>query len=536
MKRPSPDPTRQGFLFDGWFIGEIAYDFSKPVTQNLTLTAKWTPKSRNNTWSISPSQGSQLGGNSTTITPPNTSRGIRFSQVSGSKNDDFSPGFSLAVGSDGNAYAWGDNKYGELGDGKPDNGMTNWRTTPVMVEKPSDAPADFTYVQVSAGSRHSLALSSDGNAYAWGWNPYGQLGDGTTTPRITPGRVSKPANTPPDFTYVQVSTGQYHSLALGSDGNAYAWGSNYYGQLGDGTTTKQNTPVRVRIPVGAPTDFAYVQVSAGGNHSLAVGSDGYAYAWGWNGNDGQLGNNTSDNNVNPVPVRVRDPNSPTDENKGLKAVQVSSGRYHSLALGSDGNAYAWGWNPYGQLGNNTSDTSETKVNPVPVRVRDPNSPTDENKSLKAVQVSAGWEHSLALGSDGNAYAWGWNSGRQLGSGTATSSKVPLPVMFPLPLVITGVKFDRTLVSGLKPGDGSSVTMITPAHLPGTVTVKVTYKLGVVSHDTQLRYKYTLVEVLPRAGGEGILLILATSMTGMGGVLASRRHRRETYQLLQASHE
>ena len=475
MKRPSPDPTRQGFLFDGWFIGEIAYDFSKPVTQNLTLTAKWTPKNRNNTWSISPSQGSQLGGNSTTITPPNTSRGIRFSQVSGSKNDDFSPGFSLAVGSDGNAYAWGDNKYGELGDGKPDNGMTNWRTTPVMVEKPSDAPADFTYVQVSSGRLYSLALGSDGNAYAWGWNPYGQLGDGTTTPRITPGRVSKPANTPPDFTYVQVSTGQYHSLALGSDGNAYAWGSNYYGQLGDGTTIKQNTPVRVRIPVGAPTDFAYVQVSAGGNHSLAVGSDGYAYAWGWNGNDGQLGNNTS-------------------------------------------------------------DTSETKVNPVPVRVRDPNSPTDENKSLKAVQVSAGWEHSLALGSDGNAYAWGWNSGRQLGSGTATSSKVPLPVMFPLPLVITGVKFDRTLVSGLKPGDGSSVTMITPAHLPGTVTVKVTYKLGVVSHDTQLRYKYTLVEVLPRAGGEGILLILATSMTGMGGVLASRRHRRETYQLLQASHE
>ena len=110
------------------------------------------------------------------------------------------------------------------------------------------------------------------------------------------------------------------------------------------------------------------------------------------------------------------------------------------------------------------------------------------------------------------------------------------MMFPLPLVITGVKFDRTLVSGLKPGDGSSVTMITPAHLPGTVTVKVTYKLGVVFHDTQLRYTYTLVEVLPRAGGEGILLILATGMTGMGGVLASRRHRRETYQLLQASHE
>ncbi|MCT6901302.1 MAG: InlB B-repeat-containing protein, partial [Bifidobacterium sp.] len=106
VKRPSPDPAREGFLFDGWFIGDVAYDFSKPVDKDLTLTAKWTP---NSTWSISPDKGSQLGRESTTITPPDSaSRGIRFNQVSASTFDSTTPyGFSLAVASDGYAYAWG---------------------------------------------------------------------------------------------------------------------------------------------------------------------------------------------------------------------------------------------------------------------------------------------------------------------------------------------------------------------------------------------------------------------------------------------
>ena len=582
VKRPSPNPAREGYLFDGWFIGEVAYDFSKPVTKDLTLTAKWTPASRNNTWSISPSQGSQLGGESTTITPPdNASRGIRFSQVSGSLDSSF----SLAVDSDGNAYAWGSNYYGQLGDGTTDK-----RTTPVMVKQPDrktypDLPKDFTYIQVSTGSTHSLALGSDGNAYAWGDNTYGKLGDGTTTPRKTPVRVSKPEGTPTNFAYVQVSAGSNHSLALGSDGNAYAWGynnygqlgdgtynnlytpvmvgkpadfayvqvsaggshslavgsdgyayawgSNYYGQLGDGTTIRQNTPVRARMPEGTSTNFAYVQVSAGGSHSLAVGSDGYAYAWGWNGNDGQLGNNKTTDSA--VPVRVCDPASPTDTNKGLKVVQVHAAGDHSLAVGSDGYAYAWGCNLGGQLGNRTSGNY---VNPVPVRVRDPASPTDASKGLKATQVSGGYHYSLAVGSDGNAYAWGYNYYGQLGNNTTIDTKVPVPPVFNLQLVITGVRFDQTPVSGLKPGDGGSVTVTTPAHMPGTVTVSVDYTVlgGPQQPDTSLKYTYLAAGVLPKAGGEGILLALATGMTGMGGVLASRRHRRETRLLSHTSHE
>ena len=610
VKRPSPDPAREGFLFDGWFTGQVAYDFSKPVDKDLTLTAHWSPAGRNNTWGINPDKGSQLGRESTTITPPDSaSRGIRFNQVSGSKNyNSMEYGFSLAVGSDGNAYAWGYNSSGQLGDGTG----TSYRTTPVMVKTPDrntypDLPEDFTYVQVSAGAYHSLALGSDGNAYAWGLNRNGQLGDGTTSysGQSTPVRVKTPdrktyPDLPADFTYLQVSAGTDHSLAVGSDGNVYAWGYNNNGQLGDGTSTERHAPVRVKTPdrktyPDLPADFTYLQVSAGSDHSLAVGSDGNVYAWG-NNSLGQLGDGTgSGSQTTPVrvktpdrktypdlpadftylqvsagqylslavgsdgnayawglnrngqlgdgtgsgyrnaPVMVRTPDRKTypDLPADFTYLQVSAGWGYSLAVGSDGNAWAWGWNYYGQLGNNSYSDSH-----VPVRVRDPAGPTDTSKGLKATQVSAGDTHSLAVGSDGNAWAWGNNQYGQLGDNSTDSKSVPVPVSFNLALVITGVRFDQTPASGLTRGDGSSVTVTTPAHQPGTVTVSVDYTLGGAPQtpDTSLRYTYLPAGVLPRAGGQGILLALATGMTGMGGVLASRRHRQEQRRLLHASHE
>ena len=541
-KRPSPDPVREGYLFDGWFTGQVAYDFSRPVDKDLTLTAHWTPTSRNTKWSISPNKGSQLGKESTTITPPdNASRDIRFNQISASTYDGTNPyGFSLAVGSDGNAYAWGNNGNGQLGDG-----TSSSRNTPVRVRMPDrstyqDLPKDFTYVQVSAGAFHSLALGSDGNAYAWGDNTYGQLGDGTSNSRNTPVKVGKPAGAPADFTYVQVSAGYYHSLALGSDGNTYAWGNNYQGQLGDGTSNNYRyTPVRVKTPdrktyPNLPADFTYLQVSAGYQHSLAVGSDGNAYAWGDN-DHGQLGDGTS-TTYRSAPVRVKTPDRKAypDLPADFTYLQVSAGWRHSLALGSDGNAWAWGDNQYGQLGNGTSYSNSS----VPVHVRDPANPGNASKGLQATQVSAGDTHSLALGSDGNAWAWGWNKYGELGDGSTSSKSAPVPVSFNLALVITGVRFDQTPVSGLTRGDGNSVSVFTPAHQPGTVTVSVDYTLGGAPQnpDTSLRYTYLPAGVLPRAGGEGILLALATGLTGMGGVLASRRHRREQHKPLRTSHE
>jgi len=203
-----------------------------------------------------------------------------------------------------------------------------------------------------------------------------------------------------------------------------------------------------------------------------------------------------------------------------------------------------GDNEYGQLGNNSTNNST-----IPALVRDPADPTNTSQGLKAVQVSTGYSHSLAVGTDGGNTAWGDNQYGQLGNdgiptgenNSKAKSPVPAPVVLNPQPVITSVRFDQTPLSGLRRGDDGSVNALTPAHQPGTVTVSVDYTLGGAHQtpDTSLQYTYTPATptgVLPRAGGEGILLALTTGMTGMGGVLASRRHRKEQHQLSHASHE
>jgi len=131
---------------------------------------------------------------------------------------------AIAATPSGGVYAWGDNSNGQLG-----NGTTTNSSTPVVITL---APAVTAATAVAAGQDHSLAVGSDGKVYAWGANNHDQLGDGTTTQRLTPVLV----NPPTGLTATAIAAGGFHSLAIGSDGNAYAWGSNLYGQLGNGTT------------------------------------------------------------------------------------------------------------------------------------------------------------------------------------------------------------------------------------------------------------------------------------------------------------
>ena len=586
VQRPSPDPTREGYQFDGWFTGNIACDFSKPVTQNLTLTAKWTSKNPNTSWSINPNKGSQLGNQTTTITPPDSTRGIKFNQVNGGGYvyGDLT-GYSLAVGSDGNAYAWGNNKFGQLG-----IGTTARQNTPVPVPKPADAPTDFTYVQVVAGGYHSLAIGSDGYVYAWGLNDHGQLGNNTTSNSSTPVRVHGPGNTGEGLKAIQVAAGAWNSMALAADGTVYTWGGISKGH-GDDCFSPQNVPMAVKNPSDASGVLHAVQISTSWSFDMALGQDGYVYTWGYN-THGQIGKNTSDGSFHLTPSRVFASNKSTAAaGPWLKAVQVSAGGWFALAIGEDGNTWAWGYNMYGSLG----DGYSSSASPVPVRVRYPanagvvtavqvsagiyhslavdtdgntwawgyndygqlgdNATIDRYSPVKvfasaqstssagpwlnAVQVSAGWRHSLAIGTDGVAYAWGQNWYGQLGNlNSGRQSPVPSPVSFNLQPVITGVTFDTSPGTNLIRGDGSSVSVTTPAHLPGTVTVSVKYTTGGAGNtltDTSLRYTYmpaAPVGVLPQAGGAGILLTLVTGVVSMCSALASRHHRRKRHQLSQ----
>ncbi|MCA0379970.1 MAG: hypothetical protein LCH36_11140 [Actinobacteria bacterium] len=311
-------------------------------------------------------------------------------------------GHSLAISADGNTYAWGDNQHGQLGDGTSSN-----RYAPVLVQ----APAGVTFTSIDGGGIHSLAIGSDGNTYAWGDNRYGQLGDGTSSNRYAPVLVQ----TPVGVTFTSISAGYYYSLAIGSDGNTYAWGDNSKGQLGDGTTTNRNVPALVQAPAGV----TFTSVSAGYESSLALGSDGNTYAWGNNGS-GLLGDGTTTNRN--VPVLVQAP-------AGVTFTSVTTGLSASGAIGSDGNTYAWGPGSRGQLGNGTYNSSN-----VPVQVQAP-------AGVTFISLGAGSSHFVAIGSDGNTYAWGWNGNSygQLGDGGVNlNSNVPILVLVPAGVNFTSI--------------------------------------------------------------------------------------------------
>jgi len=143
---------------------------------------------------------------------------------------------SLAVTTQGRVYAWGANGLGQLGDG-----TYYYRSTPTLIHVPNLQSGE-TIAQVTAGDSHSLAVTSQGRMYAWGSNGSRQLGDGTTTSRNTPTLINF-RNLQSGETIAHISAGSNHSLAVTTQERLYAWGSNWAGQLGDGTNTNRNTPL-----------------------------------------------------------------------------------------------------------------------------------------------------------------------------------------------------------------------------------------------------------------------------------------------------
>jgi len=337
--------------------------------------------------------GGELGDGTTTnrSTPVAVSMpaGVTFTTISAA-------GHTVALTSTGDVYAWGWNDYGQLGDGTTIN-----RSTPVAVSM----PAGVQFAVVSAAEWHTVALTSTGQAYAWGFNGDGALGDGTTTDRTRPVAVSMPAG----VTFSAITGGMVHTVALTATGDAYAWGWNVQGQLGDGTTSNRTTPVAVSMPPGV----TFTALGVGGEHTVALTSAGDAYSWGWNG-QGQLGDGTTTYRNTPVAVSMP---------PGVTFTAIASGDAHTVALTSTGDAYSWGQNTWGGLGDGTSTNRNT-----PVAASMP-------PGVTFTAVSAGGRHSVALTSMGGAWAWGYNAWGQLGDGTTTNRHTPVQV-------IGGITFDQ----------------------------------------------------------------------------------------------
>ena len=236
-----------------------------------------------------------------------------------------------------------------------------------------------------------LAIKSNGALYAFGLNSSGQLGDGTTTNQSSPIPVSVIP-----IGWNELSVGAAFTDALKSDGTLWAWGVGNHGQLGGGNNSNKNIPSQI----GTATNWKFI--SAGQEYSLAIKQDGTLWAWG-NNFFGQLGDGTT-----------ADKNAPTQIGTGNNWQSVTAGKYHSQAVKQDGTLWAWGYNNHGQLGDGT--------------LTDKNTPTQ-------IGVAANWKnissyqgyHSMVIKQDGTLWTWGYNASGQLGDGTNTDKAAPAQI-------------------------------------------------------------------------------------------------------------
>lgn len=288
--------------------------------------------------------------------------------------------FSLGIKADGTLWGWGFNEYYQL------NGVggTANQNAPVQINNATD------WKVISTGSAHSLAIKKDGTLWGWGYNVFGQIIGGSADPR---GQLLVQIGTAADWK--SVSAGSYYSMAIKNDGTLWAWGMNWAGQLGIGSTVNQSTPVQV----GTATDWA--AISCGDAHSLGIKNDGTLWGWGFNGL-GQLGIGSTIAQKTPVQI-----------GNASNWISVECGYSHSLGIRSDNTLWAWGGNEQGELGLGSNQNQS--------------SPMQVGNGTDWKSVSAGIFQTLAIRGNGLLFAWGRNDYGQLGNGSNADQNVPIQI-------------------------------------------------------------------------------------------------------------
>jgi alpha-tubulin suppressor-like RCC1 family protein len=292
----------------------------------------------------------------------------------------------MSIKTDETMWSWGRNNNGQLG-----LGNTTAISSPVQV----GALTNWLNVSAARYGIHTIAVKTDGTMWSWGSNAYpgGRLGLGNNTSYSSPKQVGALTN------WLSVAGGYNHSLATKTNGTLWAWGRNYFGNLGlgqSGNGVDRNSPVQV----GALTNWSIVE--AGNGVSFAIKTDGTLWAWGNNGL-GRLGLADTERRNSPVQIGAL-----------TTWLRVSSGSYaQTAAIKTDGTLWTWGWNAYAQLGlgNTTSYSSPKQIGAL----------TNWSK------VSTGWFHCAASKTDGTLWGWGRNSYGQIGDSTPTNRSSPVQV-------------------------------------------------------------------------------------------------------------
>lgn len=338
-----------------------------------------------NTWAWGPNDAGQLGANA-----PLSIRSPKSIVLGADKTFceiNTGGGFSNGIDKNGKVWSWGVNTNGFLGDNS-----TTAKYTPINL-----LGANKTFCKIASGPNWTLAIAKNGRLWAWGINTNGRLGDNSTTSRLTPVSVLGAIKT-----FCQIFGASAHSLAIDKNGRAWAWGNGTFGALGDQGTISRQTPVSVR---GAVKTFC--QITGGVQFTIALRNTGAL--WGWGDNyDGQLAIDVNDlsNVVTPISI---------GGSGGRTFCKIAAGSYHAIAIDKNGRAWGWGVNDFGQVGSTAWDNRAGTI----VSVRG---------AIKTFcQISAGFQHSVAIDKNGKAWGWGYNNWGQLGDNTITDRATPVSV-------------------------------------------------------------------------------------------------------------
>jgi alpha-tubulin suppressor-like RCC1 family protein len=369
--------------------------FTVPSSVNLTggsstqLSIGYTPDAKQLGQAASSSLGIAtnvtLCGALPSAAPISASSYDRIAQVSAGDSS------TCALATSGFMYCWGDNSYGQLGDGT--TGSYRMRPYPV-------SGLNGTLTQLASAAVSACAINSNKQVQCWGANYYGQLGNNT----ITDSNVAVPVSNLNDAT--KLAAGRSWVCAVRQGGSVACWGSNYDGQLGNGTTTESHVPGNVSNLVDA------ISLGGGYSHACAVRTGGVMSCWGSN-YYGELGNASTVSTTAPVAVTSL---------TSVTATAFGLGN-HSCAVRQNGNVACWGDNYYGQLGNGSTTAASTFVT--------------VSNIVDATALALGAYHSCALRSGGGVVCWGTGSSGELGNGATSMSTVPVTVANVSANAITG---------------------------------------------------------------------------------------------------
>jgi len=263
-----------------------------------------------------------------------------------------------------------------------------------ITDATDEATALRCVVEVAAGTTHTCARTADGSMWCWGTNYLGELGDGTRISTSSPVRVAFLGND-----VAGIAVGQAHTCALKTDGTLRCWGYNVDGELGVGTTTDATSPLQVTTLGNSVS-----KVAAGYSHTCATDRDGSLWCWGGNA-EGEVGDGTM--KTRSQPVQVTPP--------GMRVISFALGAWHTCIVDFTGSTWCWGDNTSGELGiamTGVPGLTPTRVSGLPAEM---------------LEIAAGAGHTCAIAKDGTLWCWGRNRYGELGDGTMSDRTLPVRV-------------------------------------------------------------------------------------------------------------